>query len=78
MSQRREARHLFMTIASRGAAGQHSTWGSGLTLTATGVIFDPKGSIRFKASSKFVPGSGGTIGYRGTVTATGGTGVPSL
>ena len=44
-------------------------------LTAKGVVFDPNGSIRVKLSAKFVPGSGGTFSYSGTVTATGGTGI---
>ena len=61
--------------STKGAFYQNSTWGSGLMLTAKGVIFDPKGSIRFKASTKFVAGSGGTFSYTGTVTATGGTGL---
>lgn len=61
--------------STRGALYQHSTFGSGLTLTGNGVVFDPNGSIRFKTSVKFVPASGGTFKYSGTVTATGGTGV---
>jgi hypothetical protein len=60
--------------STRGALYQYSTWGSGLTLTGNGVVFDPNGSIRFKTSAKFVPASGGTATYSGTVTATGGTG----
>jgi hypothetical protein len=60
---------------TRGAFYQSATWGSGLTLTGKGVAFNPKGSIRFKASVKFVPASGGTFSYSGKVTATGGTGI---
>jgi hypothetical protein len=66
------------TISSKSTQGafyQYATWGSGLTLTAKGVTFDPNGSIRFKASVKFVPATGGTFSYSGTVTATDGTGV---
>lgn len=58
----------------KGAFYQNSTWGSGLMLTATGVVFDPSGSIRVKLTAKFVPGSGGRFTYSGTVTANGGTG----
>jgi hypothetical protein len=60
---------------THGAFYQYATFRPGLTLTATGVVFDPSGSIRYKLSAKFVPVSGGTLKYTGTVTATGGTGV---
>jgi hypothetical protein len=61
--------------STKGAFYQYSTWGSGLMLTAHGVVFDPNGSIRYKLSAKFVPASGGRLSYSGPVTATGGTGV---
>lgn len=60
--------------SAKGAFYQSSTWESGLMLTGNGVVFDPNGSIRYKLSAKFVPGTAGTFTYSGTITATGGTG----
>jgi hypothetical protein len=60
--------------STKGAFYQNATWGSGLMLTANGVVFDLNGSIRYKLSAKFAVATGGTFTYAGTITATGGTG----
>jgi hypothetical protein len=60
--------------STKGAFYQDSTWGSGLTLTGKGVVFNPDGSVRFKATAKWAPGCAGMFTYSGTITATGGTG----
>jgi hypothetical protein len=51
-----------------------ASWGSGLKLTGNGTAFYAAGSVRFKLAAKFVPASGGTATYTGTLNVTGGTG----
>ncbi len=59
----------------RAAFYQTATWGSGLTLTAKGTVFNSLGSVRYKLSVKFTLNPNATQSYSGKLIVTGGTAV---
>lgn len=58
----------------RAAFYQTSTWGPGLTLAGSGRVFNPLGSIKFKATATFTVNPNATESYTGQLKVTGGTG----
>lgn len=59
----------------RAAFYQTSTWGSGLTLVGSGRVFNPLGSIKFKATATWTVNLNATESYTGKLKVTGGTGL---
>jgi hypothetical protein len=59
----------------RAAFYQTSTWGPGLTLVGSGRVFNPLGSIKFKATATWMVHLNAAESYTGKLKVTGGTGL---
>ena len=59
----------------RAAFYQTSTWGPGLTLVGSGRVFNPLGSIKFKATATWTVNPNATESYTGKLKVTGGSGL---
>ena len=59
----------------RAAFYQTATWGSGLTLVGSGRVFNPLGSIKFKATATWTVHPNATESYIGKLKVTSGTGL---